>query len=109
MSIRYNGGTARLYSKDTEKSVADIRYQMMSTEATRFTRMRWWGDFSANKELRTLGDFVMEFEDGSRGEVFVYSSGAPQGKSGRFLYTFNGRGRLGGIGFRGRNTPVSEE
>jgi hypothetical protein len=29
MTIKYLGGTARLYAKDIEKPVADIRYQMM--------------------------------------------------------------------------------
>ena len=102
MTVRYSGGTARLYAKDIEKPVADVRYQMMVTDATRYTRMKWWGDFSANKELKTLGEFIMEFDDGSRGDVFVYTSGAPGAKSGRFQYTFNGRSKLTGGGFRGR-------
>ena len=100
MTIKYLGGTARLYAKDIEKPVADIRYQMMISQATRFTRMKWWGDFSANKELRTVGEFIMEFEDGTRGEVFVYTSGAPGSKSGRYQYTFNGRSKLTGGAFR---------
>lgn len=40
MTVQYSGGTARLYAKDIEKPVADVRYQMMSTLATRFTRMK---------------------------------------------------------------------
>jgi hypothetical protein len=104
MTVRYLGGTARLYAKDIEKPVADVRFQMMMTDANRFTRMKWWGDFSASKELKTLGEFIMEFEDGSRGEVFVYASGAPQGK-GRYQYPFNGRSKLNGAGFRGRGKP----
>jgi hypothetical protein len=105
MTVRYQGGSARLYAKDIEKPLADVRYQMMMTQATRFTRMRWWGDFSANKELKTLGEFTMEFEGGTRGDVFVYASGAPQGsKSGRFQYSFNGRSKLGGLRGRGQST-----
>jgi len=101
MTVRYQGGTARLYAKDIEKAVADVRYQMMTTQATKFTRMKWWGDFSANKELKSLGEFIMEFEDGTRGDVSVYHSGAPQGKAGRYQYSFNGRSKLVGAGFRG--------
>lgn len=101
MSIQYSGGIARLYAKDIEKPVADIRYQMMSTQGTKFTRMRWWGDFFSSKELKTLGEFVMEFDDGQRGNVIVFATGVPQTKSGRFQYSFNGRGQLSGL--RGRN------
>lgn len=46
MTVRYQGGTARLYAKDIDKAVADVRYQ----------------------------------------------------------YSFNGRGKLGGL--RGRNIPT---
>ncbi|MEN8614326.1 hypothetical protein ABFB09_03440 [Dehalogenimonas sp. THU2] len=97
MTVRYSGGTARLYAKDIEKPVADVRYQMMFTQGTKFTRMKWWGDFYASKELKNTGEFIMEFEDGSRGEVFVHTGGAPQSKSGRYQYSFNGRGRLSGL------------
>jgi hypothetical protein len=102
MTVRYQGGTARLFAKDIDKAVADVRYQMMMTLGTRFTRTKWWGDFSANKELKTLGDYVMEFEDGSRGDVAVYSTGTPQGKGARYQYSFNGRGKLGGLRGRGK-------
>ena len=102
MTVRYLGGTARIYSKDIDKPVAEIRYQMMITQATRFTRMKWWGDFSANKEIKPLGEFIMEFEDGTRGEIFVYASGASGAKASRFQYTFNGRSKLTGGAFRGK-------
>ena len=101
MAIRYYGGTARLYTKDIDKPVADARYQMMMTQGTRFTTSKWWGDFSTGKELRTLGDFVIEFEDGSRGDIVVYSCGASSAKGSRFQYTFNGRGKLSGPRGRG--------
>jgi hypothetical protein len=32
VTVQYSGGTARLYAKDIEKPVADIRYQMMSAQ-----------------------------------------------------------------------------
>ncbi|APV44669.1 hypothetical protein Dform_01345 [Dehalogenimonas formicexedens] len=100
MTVSYKGGVAKLFAKDIDKPVADARYQMMLTRGTRFTPGKWWGDFSTNKELKTLGELIMEFEDGSRGEIFVYASGMSSAKNSRFQYTFNGRGKLGG--FRGR-------
>lgn len=106
MTVRYSSGTARLYAKDIEKPVADVRYQMMSTQGTKFTRGKWWGDFVASKELKTLGEFIMEFEDGTRGDIFVSSIGLPQGKAGRYQYSYNGRGRLSGL--RGRQKPPIE-
>jgi hypothetical protein len=101
MSIRYYGGTARLYAKDIDKPMADARYQMMMTQGTRFTTSKWWGDFSTGKELKTLGEFIIEFEDGSRGDIVVYSSGASSAKGSRFQYSFNGRGKLSGLRGRG--------
>ncbi len=90
-----------MYAKDIDKAVADARYQMMMTQGTRFTAGKWWGDFSTNKELKNVGEFIMEFEDGSRGEIFVFTSGASLGKGSRFQYTFNGRGKLSGLRGRG--------
>ncbi|MEL7562330.1 hypothetical protein [Dehalogenimonas sp. 4OHTPN] len=108
MTVRYQGGSARLYAKDVEKPVADVRYQMMLTQATKFTRIKWWGDFSSGKELKTLGEFIIEFDDGTRGEIVVFSSGAASNKNGRFQYSFNGRGRLGGGNFRSHGKLTEE-
>lgn len=90
-----------MYAKDIDKPVADVRYQMMTTKGTRFTPGKWWGDFTTSKDLKTQGEFIMEFEDGSRGEIFIYSNGTSLGKSGHYQFTFNGRGKLNGLQGRG--------
>ena len=95
MSIRYSSGNAKLYMKDIDKPIADIQYSLMSTGSSRYTAMKWWGDFTTRKDLKQLGDHVIEFEDGQRGIVYVYSTSPPGTKTARFSYGFNGRGSLG--------------
>lgn len=96
MGLHYNNGFGHLYDKEApDFPTARINYQMMETDATRYTKKKWWGDFSTGDELKHLGNFIIDFEDSRRGECVVIANTDVSSKKARaWYYHFNGRGAL---------------
>jgi hypothetical protein len=96
MSIRFNNGSGQVFPKETpETPLARITYKLTETDATKYTKKRWWGDFSCGEEIKRLGNFFIEFEDGRRGECAVIANTEDAtDKAQIWYYHFNGRGAL---------------
>ena len=43
MGIHYSNGLGRLYDKDIERPIAEVKYQLIETDATKYTPKKWWG------------------------------------------------------------------
>ena len=43
MAIRYSNGSGRLHDKELERPIAEIQYQLLETNPTRYTTKKWWG------------------------------------------------------------------
>ena len=96
MSLHYSGGIGALFDKDSELNICKVDYQLMETEATKYTQKRWWGEFKCTKKLDKSGTFRIELEDGRKGDCVVWNeSDSVQNKAAFFSYHFNGRGKLG--------------
>jgi hypothetical protein len=100
MAVRYSSGSGVIIDKDMEKPIADIRYQMMETSKTKYTTGKWWGDFSTKKEIKRSGNYILEFEDGRKGECLVSIRSEATGGASRYHYSFFGRGPLGYRGYK---------
>ena len=44
MGLHYSGGLGMLYEKESSLLISKINYQMIETDATIYTKSRWWGD-----------------------------------------------------------------
>jgi hypothetical protein len=97
MSLRISTGIATLYDKETpDFAVARVNVNLMETESTKYSKKKWWGDFSVNEELRHLGNYLIGFEDARKGEcIVIANTEASSKKSKTWYYHFNGRGGLG--------------
>jgi hypothetical protein len=95
MAIRYSNGSGAIIDKELEKPISDMRYQMMETSKTKYTTGKWWGEFSTKKEIKRQGNYILEFEDGRKGECVVSSTSEAAGSTSRYHYSFFGRGPLG--------------
>ena len=52
MAIHFSNGTGRLFEKNIDMPIAQISYHLSETDATKYTRKKWWGDFQSNKKLK---------------------------------------------------------
>ncbi|MDD2252023.1 MAG: hypothetical protein WCS74_00130 [Dehalococcoidales bacterium] len=96
MAIHYSEGTGFLYDKESDLMIAKIKYHLTETDASIYTKKRWWGEIITSKAIIDSGSiFELEFSDGRRGECFVYENTEMAVKSNRRYYHFNGRGKLG--------------
>ncbi len=99
MAIHFNNGFGQLYEKDIDKAIANVNYHLVETDATKYTRKKWWGDFQSSKKLKELqivGTLRIEFDDGRNGECIVWlGTEAGSKKSSVNIYRFSGRGKLG--------------
>ncbi len=97
MSIRITTGSGTLFDKETpDFPVARINFNLMETEATKYTKKKWWGEFSLSEELKHMGNFLISFEDARKGECVVIANTASSSKKNKtWYYHFNGRGGLG--------------
>ena len=100
MALSYSNGTGSLIDKELDVPIADIQYQLTETTPTKYTPQKWWGEFSSRRELKKLGNYVLELEDGRKGTCVVGSSNMPgttlkRGPARRYYYSFHGRGALG--------------
>ena len=96
MSLHISNGVGNLYEKESpDFPAARINYNLMETDATKYNKQKWWGEFSTAEELKHLGNFLVDFEDARRGECVVIANteGASK-KSKTWYYHFNGRGTL---------------
>ena len=96
MALHYSNGVGRLYDKEIEKPVATVKYQLIETDPTKYTKKKWWGDFSTNREIKRLGNYIIELEDRRKGECIISpNTEVKKGRSSRYYYHLNGRGKLG--------------
>jgi hypothetical protein len=90
-----SSGFGHLYeAQSPESSVAIINYQLTETDATQYTKKRWWGEFSMGEALRHSGNYIIDFEDRRRGDCLVSANTNGIRKGQIFFYRFNGRGQL---------------
>ncbi len=110
MAIHYNNGTGQLHSKESKQPIAQINYRLIETDPTKYTKKKWWGEFSMGRELAELKNsaiFRIEFEDGRDGDCAVWANTESQGVAGskyHHNYHFNGRSKMG-QDFRSGKTP----
>jgi hypothetical protein len=97
MSIHISTGSGTLYNKETpDFPVARINFNLMETEATKYTKKKWWGEFSVGEELEHMGNYLIGFEDARKGEcVVIGNTESSSRKNKTWYYHFNGRGGLG--------------
>jgi len=96
MTVRFSNGLGHLFDKETpDFAIAKINYQLTETDPTKFSKRRWWGDFSTGDQLKHSGNFYIEFEEGRRGEIVVIpDTEASSKKAQTWYYHFNGRSSL---------------
>ena len=96
MAIHYSNGVGKLYDKEMDKPVAEVKYQLIETDSTKYAPKKWWGEFSTNREIKRLANYVIELEDSRKGECVITTNAQAKGKAvSRHHYRFNGRGKLG--------------
>lgn len=96
MAIRYSNGSGRLHDKELERPIAEIQYQLLETNPTRYTTKKWWGEFSTKRELKKRNNCMIEFEDGRKGDCIITSSSTATKSrvTFRYHYSFYGRGPI---------------
>lgn len=100
MAIHYSNGIGQLYNNETQQTVAQINYRLIETDPTKYSKKKWWGEFSTNKGIKEQSSsviFRIEFEDGRDGDCIVWmSTEAKSGTDSKYNnnYHFNGRGKL---------------
>ena len=98
MAVHYSNGIGKLYDKEIERPIAEVRYQLIETDPTKYTPKKWWGEFSTNRDIKHRGDsvYILELEDSRKGECFVNINTQERKRSAsHHHYRFNGRGKLG--------------
>ncbi len=96
MGIHYDNGLGLLYGKEIDKPITKVNYQLIETDPTKYTRKKWWGEFSTSKEIKRAGNYVIELEDGRKGECVIFTNHElKQGRGSQYFYHFNGRSALG--------------
>jgi hypothetical protein len=96
MAIHYSNGIGRIFETESDDPVAEVKYQLIETDSTKYTRKKWWGEFSTKREIKRLGKYVIQVEDGRKGECVINTN--TEGKRrivSQYYYRFNGRGALG--------------
>ncbi|MDD5083005.1 MAG: hypothetical protein PHU08_06490 [Dehalococcoidales bacterium] len=97
MGLHYRSGFGRIFDKEAEQTVAEIKYQLIETDPTKYTNKKWWGEFSTDERIKRMGKYVIEFEDSRAGECFI-SVNQEKGEvrlAALHHYRFFGRGKLG--------------
>ena len=94
MAIRYGSGTGNLIDKELNKPLAVVQYTLLETSPAKYTSGKWWGEFSVREQLKKTGNYIMELEEGRKGECIISSEGQSKGTASNFYYNFFGRGKL---------------
>ena len=96
MGIYYSNGFGKLYDKEAGEAIADVKYQLIETDPTKYTAKKWWGQFSTNIEIKRLGNYAIEFDDGRKSDCVIFTNTEmEEGLASNYYYRFYGRGRLG--------------
>ncbi len=95
MSVHMSSGFGHLYETQApDHALATISYQLTETDATQYTKKRWWGEFTLGEPLRHTGNYIIDFQDMRRGDCLVTAGADTGGKGKLCFYRFNGRGQL---------------
>jgi len=97
MALHYSSGTGKIYDKDTTRPIANINYQLIETERTKYSAKKWWGEFSATKPVKRMGDYIIELGESRRGLCYISANDerASSKTATHHYYRFYGRGKLG--------------
>ncbi len=96
MAIHYNSGVGKLYEKESNNPLAEVKYQLIETDPTKYTRKLWWGEFTTIRQIKKLGNYILELEDSRKGECVISTNASDRKKLlTQYHYRFNGRGKLG--------------
>lgn len=100
MGLHYSGGIGSVYDKELDKPISTIDYQLIETDATKYTKKKWWGEFYSSKKIKRTGVYRIELEDGQSGDCVVWvKDDIVQDRASQYHYHFNGRGKLGKKGY----------
>ena len=96
MTLRITSGTGMLFDKEApDFPVARVAFNLMETDGTKYSKKKWWGDFSVGEELRHSGNFLISLENARKGEIIVIpNTESKTRKSTTWYYHFNGRGEM---------------
>ena len=95
MGIRYSNCTGNLIDKELNKPLSVIQYNLLETSPTKYTSGKWWGEISVKKQLKKTGNFIIEIEEGRKGECVISSDQQDKRSTSGYYYNFFGRGKLG--------------
>ena len=96
MAIHYSNGFGTLYDKEEGETVAEIKYLLIETDQTTYSPKKWWGEFSTNREIKQLGNYLIKFENDRKSEcVISINTERKKGTASNYHYRFHGRGKLG--------------
>ena len=93
MALHYSSGIGNVFDKNQGKNIADIKYHLIESDPTIYTRKKWWGDFSTTGKISTTGDYRIEMEDGRMGDCIISVNTEHKDKR-QLYYNFFGRGKL---------------
>ena len=96
MSVHVTTGIGKLYDKEApDFPVASINFNLLETEANKYVKEKWWGDFSVGGELKHAGNYIIHFADSRKGECIVIPNTESSSKKNKtWFYHFNGRSGL---------------
>jgi hypothetical protein len=96
MALHFSNGTGTIYDKDIDLPIAKVNYQLIETDPTKYTKKRWWGEFTTNKKIKRPGNYIIEFDDNRKGECVIYTDSRPKHGHSRqhYHHHFNGRSKL---------------
>ena len=96
MALKYSSGFGRIYDKEAGKIIDEVRYQLVETDQTKYTKKKWWGEFSTKQKIDRPGNYIIEVDDGRKGECIVSTNAdGRKGLVSLYHYRFYGRGKLG--------------
>ena len=52
MAICYSNGIGKLYEKESENPLAEVKYQPIETNPTKYTLKLWWGEFITTRHIK---------------------------------------------------------
>ena len=95
MALHYSNGIGYLFDKLSAKAVAEIKYRLIETDPTRYTHKKWWGEFSTSDKVQQSGGYLIELEDGRKGDCIISVNTEHKDRK-QHYFSFYGRGSIDG-------------